>query len=65
MPFTKSQYDAPSDFRDISRYKKALRDIHMTAEQMEDRLDIDINWTKVGPRGRALFNKDTVDDIID
>lgn len=62
---TKSQYDAPSDFRDISRYKKALRDIHMTAEQMEDRLDIDINWTKVGPRGRALFNKDTVDDIID
>jgi len=62
---TKPQYGAPSEFRDIGKYKQALQNVHMTAEQMEDRLDIDIDWTAVGPRGRALFDRDTIDDVID
>jgi glycosyltransferase involved in cell wall biosynthesis len=65
LSLTKPQYDAPTEFRDISQYKERLRDAHMTAEQIETRLDIDIDWTAVGPRGRALFDKDTVDDVID
>ncbi|WP_176791259.1 glycosyltransferase family 2 protein [Haloplanus vescus] len=65
LSLTKAQYDAPPEFRDIGRYKEALRDVHMTAEQMEDRLDIDIDWTAVGPRGRALFDKETADNVID
>jgi glycosyltransferase involved in cell wall biosynthesis len=59
------QYDAPPEFRDIGEYKKSLRDVHMTASQMENRLSIDIDWTEVGPRGQALFDIDTVDEILD
>ena len=62
---TKQRYDAPSEFRDIGYYKQALRNIHMTASQMEDRLGTTINWSNIGTRGRAIFDKDTVDDIID
>lgn len=62
---TKEQYEAPQEFRDIGRYKEALRGVHMTADQLEDRLGIEISWSEIGPRGRALFDKDTVDDIID
>lgn len=62
---TKERYEAPSEFRDIGRYKEALRDVHMTASQLEERLGIEIDWSNIGPRGRALFDKETVDDIID
>lgn len=59
------QYDAPPQFEDIGRYKEKLRDIHMTASQLEDRLGIDIDWDEIGSRGRALFDIDTVDEILD
>jgi hypothetical protein len=62
---TKERYEAPPEFRDIGRYKEALRDVHMTASQLEERLGIEIDWSNIGPRGRALFDKETVDDIID
>lgn len=62
---TKECYEAPREFRDIGRYKEALRDVHMTASQLEERLGIEIDWSNIGPRGRALFDKETVDDIID
>lgn len=62
---TKERYEAPPEFRDIGRYKEALRDVHMTASQLEKRLGIEIDWSNIGPRGRALFDKETVDDIID
>ena len=59
------RYDAPPEFEDIGKYKRVLQDVHMTASQMEDRLGIDIDWHDVGPRGRALFDLDTVDEILD
>lgn len=61
----KKRYDAPAKFRDIGRYKQALRDIHMTASQIAEKLNIEIDWSEIGPRGRALFDEDTVDEIID
>lgn len=63
--FMKPRYDAPPKFRDIGRYKQALRDVHMTAKQMEKRFNVDIDWSEVGPRGRALFDENVVDSIID
>lgn len=65
LSLTKPRYDAPPEFRDIGRYKRALRDIHMTASEIEERFDIEIDWDEVGPRGRALFDIDTVTSIID
>lgn len=62
---TKELHEAPVEFRDIGRYKEALRDIHMTASQMEDRMGIDIDWGEIGPRGRVLFNIDEVTSILD
>ncbi|WP_280176665.1 glycosyltransferase family 2 protein [Halorhabdus rudnickae] len=62
---TEDRYEAPPEFRDIAEYKKALRGIHMTASQLEQHLGIDIDWSDIGPRGRALFDKEDVDDIID
>ncbi|MFB6195791.1 MAG: glycosyltransferase family 2 protein [Haloplanus sp.] len=65
LSLPREQYDAPPEFEDIGRYKQALRDIHMTASQLGARLGVDIDWSEVGPRGRALFDIDTVDEILD
>lgn len=59
------QYKAPGRFRDVRIYKEALRDIHMTLSDMEDALGAEIDRDALGPRGRALFDIDTTDDILD
>ena len=59
------RYDAPPGFTDISRYKKEVRRIHMTAEEIADHLGIDIDWDAVGPRGRAVFDTEEAGIIID
>jgi len=59
------RYDAPPEFRDIGRYKRALRDVHMTVAGMEERFGFEVDWDAVGPRGRALFDRDVVDDVLD
>lgn len=59
------RYDAPSEFTDISHYKKEVRRIHMTAEEMADHLGVEIDWGAVGPRGRAVFDTEEAGVIID
>jgi glycosyltransferase involved in cell wall biosynthesis len=59
------RYDAPPEFTDISRYKAEVRRIHMTAEEMAEHLDIEIDWEAVGPRGRAVFDTEEAGIIID
>lgn len=59
------RYEAPPEFTDIGRYKEAVRQNHMTAEEMADHLGVELDWEAVGPRGRVIFDVDEAGIIID
>lgn len=59
------RYEAPEPFTDIRRYKIALRDVHRTLDGLESLLGASVDREALGPRGRALFDIDAVDEILD
>ncbi|MFB6176358.1 MAG: glycosyltransferase family 2 protein [Halobaculum sp.] len=65
LSFLGPRYEAPTEYRDIGRYKRALRDVHRTLTGLETRFDVSVDRAKLGHRGRALFDIDERDEILD
>lgn len=65
LSFLGPRYDAPEAYTDIGRYKQELRDVHRTLTGLEERFDVSVDRKRLGQRGRALFDIDERDQVLD